>query len=360
VSLFRRILPVSLFALSMFSLFSQVGSSPDSPAGISKTKATLSAAAASERLRAKLSYDPVTGYGFLERGGIRAIFSVDQPYFLLDWKSVNAMEAPRAVEGVLSFTEDAIASIEKAFDGAESRALANLSVAAILIDPGHGGKDPGAIGEHAISGKRLRIIEKDIALDISKILYTSLARRFPEKRILITREGDSYPTLEERVEMANAVDLAPNEAIIYISLHANSSFNKSARGFEVWYLNPEYRRTVLEAKGGSGQDIAPILNAMLEEEYTTESILLARDITASLQASIGQSTPNRGIRADEWFVVRNARMPSILVEAGFVTNADEAKLLSQPDYLQRLAEGLYNGVVQFIGYFESMRGAVPQ
>ena len=348
-ALSRRLFLVPLLALSMALLHGQV----EGPKAIS-------AATAAERLRAKVSYDPVTGFGYFERGGIRACFGADLPYFLLDWKNLNPMDAPQAIGGPLSFSESAISSIEMAFDQAESRAMASLSVAAVLIDPGHGGKDPGAIGEHTIAGKRLRIVEKDIALDISKRLYSALAKRYPDKRMIISREGDSYPTLEERVEMANAVELAPNEAIIYISIHANSSFNKSARGFEVWYLNPEYRRTVLEDKTGSGQDITPILNAMLEEEYTTESILLARDITASLQAAVGQSTPNRGIRADEWFVVRNARMPSILVEAGFVTNADEAKLLSQPDYLQRLADGLYNGVVNFIGYFESMRGGIPQ
>ena len=159
--------------------------------------------------------------------------------------------------------------------------------------------------------------------------------------------------------MANSVEMAPNEAIIYVSIHANSSFNKNAKGFEVWYLNPEYRRTLVDSgkPGGPDQEIAPILNAMLEEEFTTESIILARDIMSGLQSGIGSDSPNRGIRADEWFVVRNARMPSVLIEAGFVTNPEEGRLLTRDDYLLRVADGVYNGLVDFVSYFESMRGS---
>jgi N-acetylmuramoyl-L-alanine amidase len=249
--------------------------------------------------------------------------------------------------------------VEKSFAEAEAASRSHFSVAAILIDPGHGGKDPGAIGEQSVAGKKLRVVEKEVTLDISRKLYAQLKAKYPDKRILITREGDSYPTLEDRVDMANSVELASNEAIIYVSVHANSSFNKNAKGFEVWYLNPEYRRTLVDSKkpGGPKQEIAPILNAMLEEEFTTESIILARNIMAGLQSEIGSESPNRGIRADEWFVVRNARMPSVLIEAGFVTNPDEGRLLASDDYLARVADGVYNGLVDFVGYFETMRGA---
>jgi N-acetylmuramoyl-L-alanine amidase len=96
---------------------------------------------------------------------------------------------------------------------------------------------------------------------------------------------------------------------------------------------------------------------MLEEEFTTESIILARNIMGGLQSAIGPDSQNRGIRADEWFVVRNARMPSVLIEAGFLTNPEEGRLLAREDYLARVASGVYNGIVDFVGYFESMRGA---
>ena len=311
------------------------------------------------RLKARLSFDPLTGYGLLEKPGSRLVFALGLPWVIYNWKKTLPLDPPAEGESGLAFSPEASASVEKLFAEADAAAKSHFSIAAILIDPGHGGKDPGAIGEHLVGGKKLRVIEKDVTLDISRKLFSSLKARYPDKRILITREGDSYPSLEDRVDMANSVDLASNDAIIYVSIHANSSFNKNAKGFEVWYLNPEYRRTLVDAKkpGGPGQEIAPILNAMLEEEFTTESIILARDIMGGLQSVIGADSPNRGIRADEWFVVRNARMPSVLIEAGFVTSPYEGRLLSRDDYLLRVADGVYNGLVDFVGYFESMRGA---
>ena len=322
----------------------------------------LGALEAARRLKATLSYDPVTGRGVFERPEIRASFAIGLPWIVLDQDRTIAVAAPRAGDGGPLFPAATVALLQKSFTDAQLAKPPHFSVAAILIDPGHGGKDPGAIGEHVVGGKHLRVVEKDLALGIGLRLYAALKARYPDRRILITRNGDSYPTLEERVALANSVELSDSEAIIYVSIHANASFNKNARGFEVWYLNPEYRRTLVDSSppGSPSQEITPILNAMLEEEFTTESIILAKDISSGLQTQVGSLSPNRGIRAEEWFVVRNARMPSVLVETGFVTSPDEAALLSRDDYLRHIADGIYNGVVDFVGYFESMKGAPPQ
>lgn len=321
--------------------------------------ADTAAQALASRLGAKLYYDPLTGYGLIEKTGARLSFALGLPWAIFDWSKTIPIDPPRMGGSGLSFSAPAASAVEKAFFEADSAARAHFSVAAILIDPGHGGKDPGAIGEHAIAGKKVRVVEKEVTLDICRKLFDALKAKYPDKRILITREGDSYPTLDDRVDMANSVELASNEAIIYVSIHANASFNENAKGFEVWYLNPEYRRTLVDAKKAEGpdKDILQIKNVMLEEEFTTESIILARDITTGLQAKIGAQSQNRGIRAQEWFVVRNARMPSVLIEAGFVTNPEEGRLLASDDYLARVADGVYNGLVDFVGYFESMRGA---
>jgi len=336
--------------------------SPTADGGLASPDLTSSDLAARDlaaRLKASLSYDPLTGYGIIEKSGARLSFALGIPWVIFNWSKSIPVDPPAEGEGGISFSGSAASRIEKAFAEADALARSHFSIAAILIDPGHGGKDPGAIGEQSVAGKKLRIVEKEVTLAISLKLYAALKAKYPDKQILITREGDSYPTLEDRVDMANSVDLASNEAIVYVSIHANSSFNKNAKGFEVWYLNPEYRRTLVDSKkpGGPKQEIAPILNAMLEEEFTTESIILARSILTGLQSEIGSDSQNRGVRADEWFVVRNARMPSVLIEAGFVTNPEEGKLLARDDYLARVADGVYNGIVDFVGYFESMRGA---
>jgi len=178
--------------------------------------------------------------------------------------------------------------------------------------------------------------------------------RYPDRTILLTRTDDSYPSLEQRVDIANTIKLGETEAIIYVSIHANASFNKNTRGFEVWYLNPDYRRTVVDEQTAKekGQDIAPIINTMLEEEFTTESIILAQKVYQRMGKMIGGESPGRGIKAEEWFVVRNAKMPSILIEVGFVTNRNEALLLTQAGYLRRIADAIYNGVCDFIEHFE--------
>lgn len=357
-----RIRGLLSFGLGMLLFLAGTFGYGESESAVEGNSAALGLAAAAERLGARLYWDPLTQSGSFERGGDRISFMIGSSLALWNYKEIFSIEPPRDADSGPSLSGSSLALFSSRFDRAQAERRSHFSIAAILIDPGHGGKDSGAVGEHLVDGKRLRVVEKDLALEVSKQVYDDLKKRFPDRKILISRSGNTYPTLEQRVEMANEVELQDNEAIIYVSVHANASFNKSARGFEVWYLNPDYRRTLLDGDKakGLGEDIAPILNTMLEEEFTTESIILARSILEGLQKRVGAESPNRGVRAEEWFVVRNARMPSVLVELGFVTNPDEARLLSKDEYLRRLSDGIYNGLVDFISYFETMKGpSVP-
>jgi len=231
-------------------------------------------------------------------------------------------------------------------------------VAYILIDPGHGGRDPGAIGKHQVGGKLHLIKEKDVVLDVSKRLYNYLKVRYPEKKIFLIRDNDSFLELEERTRLANSVSLAKNEAIIFISMHANASFKKDSKGFEVWYLPPDYKRELIGAREveSNNREILPILNTMLEVEFSAESVMLAEQILEELETKVGEVTINRGLKAETWFVVRNSKMPSVLIELGFITNPEEGLLLENEEYLQKLAEGIYNGVSNFIARFENTKG----
>jgi N-acetylmuramoyl-L-alanine amidase len=94
------------------------------------------------------------------------------------------------------------------------------------------------------------------------------------------------------------------------------------------------------------------MNSMQEEEFTRESVLLARMIMAELQSAVGGETENRGLKEGEWLVVRQAKMPSILIEVGFVSNQEEALKLTSVPYLQKLSGAIYNGVSNFIDNFE--------
>jgi len=313
------------------------------------------------RLSAKLSWDPLlqTGMILTEQHHISfALFAGEQKTpFIIDNRYVLYLPGPRYAGGKLLFPSETIESLDKVISSLKTEEQSQYRIEAIVIDPGHGGKDSGAVAEHTINKKKTIIQEKNITLSVGKQVFELLKARFPEKRILMTRTGDTYPSLEDRVSIANAIPLAEHEAILFISIHANASFNKTARGYEVWYLSPEYRRTLVDSnKFQDSTEVLPIINAMLEEEFTTESILLAKSILGHLDVSLGDKIPSRGLKAEEWFVVRNAKMPSVLVELGFVTNMQDAILMTDSAYLQKFSDALYKGIADFVTNFEKTGG----
>jgi N-acetylmuramoyl-L-alanine amidase len=173
-----------------------------------------------------------------------------------------------------------------------------------------------------------------------------LIKTYPDKRILLTRESDITCTLEERPAIANAVPVRKNEAIIYISIHANAHRDKNAKGFEVWYLKQEYRRNLLnDSDFPDSPELRKIMNLLTEEAFLNESIRIAESILDSLKAAMGKSMPSRGLKEEEWFVVRRSRMPAVLVELGFVSNIDDAILMTTDTGLYKLTEAVYNGIV---------------
>jgi len=317
--------------------------------------------------KAEFRWDPFFSSGVIIAGNHQASFSSGEAgetgIVLLDYKEVLNLPLPYLDEGNILFPDAFIYQVKTTFNRYAEEDRSRFKIAAIIIDPGHGGKDTGATATHNVRGKTIRSVEKDITLRTALQLHSSLVSAYPDKNVLLTRAEDSYPTLEERVALANSVPLTGNEAAIYISVHANASFNKDARGYEVWYLSPGYRREVIDkAKYADTmldeykQEVLPILNSMLEEELTTESILMARSILKRMDEAAGKQLPSRGLKAEEWFVVRNARMPSVLVELGFVTNETDALLMSDDTYLKNLSDALYKGISDFISFFERSGG----
>jgi len=312
-------------------------------------------------LKADLRWDPLSLTGTLAIGRHQVVFRAydeqTSSLAVIDGREVLREPGPYLSAGGLLFPPAFISALGAALQNMPGAAGGDFRIAAVIVDPGHGGKDSGAVGTHVIDGKKITLKEKDITLQVALDLHARLVAAYPDKRVLLTRKADTFPRLEDRVEVANSVPLNEKEAIVFISIHANASFNKSARGYEVWYLSPEYRRTVIDRKDYSeSEEVFPILNAMMEEEYTTESIMMARAIMTRFDQAIGARSPSRGIKAEEWFVVRNARMPSVLVELGFITNPEDARLLADQEYLRNLSEALYKGTVDFVATFERSGG----
>ena len=116
----------------------------------------------------------------------------------------------------------------------------------------------------------------------------------PGKSVVLTRTDDTFIELEARAAKANALQEQLGDAVLYVSIHANASARSKANGFEVWYLPPTYRRTVIGADAAQRDpELLPILNSMLEEEISVESVVLAREILQGIDAKVGTVSPNR-------------------------------------------------------------------
>ncbi len=304
---------------------------------------------------AVLYWDTMTNSGLIQKNGHSAGFQLNDQLMIIDYSQLTICEAPYKKDGVVYVSASFTERLAELWDSPATQG-SFFRVGAILIDAGHGGKDPGAVKEQTIKGKKVKVQEKDITLSAAKELYAKLRQRYPDKNILLTRSDDRYLSLEERVEIANSVKLKENEAILFVSVHVNSNFKPDANGYEVWYLSPGYRRTVLSEEQKKDAELFPILNSMMEEEYTTESILIAKYILEGMKNALGPNFTSRGIRQEEWFVVRNANMPSVLIELGFLTNQREAEAMVTPEYLNKYVTGIYNGLTSFVTHFEESRG----
>ena len=307
-----------------------------------------------KKLGMTIYWDSLSESGMIEKNGHQLSFRNGEGIVLLDSLRMMITDAPELKGNQLYVSKKFLDDSEEFFN---QKSELPFKVGAILIDAGHGGKDPGALKTYKINGKNVTIQEKDITLKVSKMLAERLKSAYPGKQIILTRNSDKFLTLGERTDIANNVKVGENEAVLFISVHVNSSLNKNSSGYEVWYLSPGYRRNVLDKSAVDGdENLYQALNSMLEEEYTTESIMIAKFIMDGLQGQIGKESTARGIKAEEWFVVRNSNMPSVLIELGFVSNEKEALLLNDERYLKKATLGIYNGIAAFITHFERSQG----
>lgn len=306
------------------------------------------------RTGARLEYDPFLGIGSLRRGQTTIDFAVGSDIILQNYSSEQAVDPPVRLDGQVFFAETDADRIQAALLP-QIRDSERPVIGAIFIDPGHGGRDPGTIGRHEIDGEPLVLMEKDIVLDISLQIRDLLEQSLPDIPVYLSRDTDVYLTLDDRTRMANEVELGDNQYIIYVSIHANASLNSRARGFEAWYLPPEQRRVLIDPDelDEDRRSIHAILNSMREEEVSVHSAMLGNELLSAMEGVIGGQSPNRGLKQENWAVVRNALMPSVLFELGFVTNEHEAQLLANDAYLRNLSIGLYNGLRSFIEVFEN-------
>lgn len=302
-------------------------------------------------------WDTFLQAGFLEKDGEHLHFAVESDVITDNRGRVYFVEPPEEKNGALMVSRSFIDVVEETFWRSKDTLF---KVGAIVIDAGHGGKDPGTMSAYTVGNKRIPVVEKEIALSVAKLLEERLKANYPEKKIVMTRKKDVYLSLSERTEIANSVRVKKGEAVICISIHANAvddNEDRSAYGYECWYLPPTYRRTVINKEQVGGDEaIFPIMNSIVEEEYLTESILLSKDLIEAMGEKLSSLSRSRGLRENALFVIRNSNMPSVLFELGFVTNREEGLRLVDKDYQKKLAEGLFNGIKKFVTRYERSRG----
>ena len=222
----------------------------------------------------------------------------------------------------------------------------NWKITTVIIDPGHGGKDPGAIGYRNIK-------EKNIVLDISKELGNFLKKEMPELNIIYTREDDTFLGLKNRTDLANK-----NQGHMFLSVHANASTAKTARGFEIFVLQPNSVDDAIDVAVRENASIIfednpeqyeqnQMFASISEKAYLQESEKLAVSINTAVKKELPR-TRMRGVKQAGFYVLVGAAMPKVLIEAGFLTNKSEAQLLNKSSYRTQMAYGIFKGVQSYI------------
>jgi len=214
----------------------------------------------------------------------------------------------------------------------------------VVLDPGHGGKDPGAIGVGGMT-------EKDIVLAVAKKLARKLAKEMGVE-VVLTRKDDSFVPLEDRTAIANA-----ENADLFISLHTNASPKPDARGVETYYLdntNDEGSIRLAARENGTSRknisDLQFILSDMTQNMKLEDSISLAHRLQGSLVNGLSgklDEVRDLGVKKALFYVLVGARMPSVLVELFFITNKAEAGAMRHEKYQEALAEALFDGIQKY-------------
>jgi len=215
----------------------------------------------------------------------------------------------------------------------------------IIIDPGHGGKDPGAVGYRGT-------LEKDIALDVAKRLEKKISKNMKVKTVL-TRDEDIFLKLGERTRIANE-----NNGSLFISIHANAATDRRASGFETFLIGPNKNEaavrvaarenSVLELEGVAGKKLT---NEDLIQATIAQSAFASKSekFAALVQEEIGKRVQgkNRGVKQAGFYVLMGASMPNVLVELGFISNLAEEKKLRSSQYREVLATAIFRALEKY-------------
>ena len=266
---------------------------------------------------------------------------------------------PPTAEGATagrSTTEGAAAAATSLHGGLSIARQLGLGVSRIVIDPGHGGHDPGAHGKGVTEAE----VVLDVALRLEKLLQEA-----PDIEVILTRRTDEFIPLPERTAIANR-----EAADLFLSIHANASESALARGVETYFLNFANNLTAAavaareNATSGQAMGALPdFVRAIALNNKVDESRDFATHVQRAMVARLkttNQSVRDLGVKQAPFVVLIGAGMPSVLAEISFVTNAQEARLLKGTVYRQRIAESLFNAIRKYQGALKNSKAVALQ
>lgn len=225
-----------------------------------------------------------------------------------------------------------------------------IGIQTIVIDPGHGGKDPGAIG-------RAGLTEKDVVLDIGLRLRSLIEQRL-NKKVIMTRADDTFIPLDDRTLIANS-----KNADLFVSIHVNSHPQRTTRGVEIYHLGPSSDRRAMAVAARENnvsiksldnleRTVKQILFDLGREYNMDQSQTLAYFTRQSFQTTLENrydyDVVDHGVKRAPFYVLLNSNMPSILAEVSFISNPTEEQLLRQGPYRQAIAESLFQGIRTYL------------
>lgn len=293
-------------------------------------------------------WDQVSQVVTLRFRGIEAKVLVGSDLVLIGEDRITLSAPTRTVQSAvivpLDFSDKVVKRIRRR--AGKKKGYVIPKVRSIIIDAGHGGKDPGAIG-------RAGLQEKDVVLDICRQLRKILQKH--GLKVQLTRDSDKFISLEKRTEIASR-----SKADLFVSVHANASPIRSVHGLET-YSSKDLGfvdRIATQRKRNEGlmfnnlsikrnsSVVGRIVSDMLYEHKQAESKLLAKRIGAKTAKLI--KAKNRGAKKERFFVLRNTLIPAILVEVGFLSNLKEEKLLKTKTYRRKISESLARSLLDYI------------
>jgi N-acetylmuramoyl-L-alanine amidase len=279
-------------------------------------------------------YKPTIGRVVLDTQSISdyKIFSLDKPFrIVIDVKGGSAAVEPRGKTICIPNAPTLAQQL-------------GLGIKRIILDPGHGGKDPGAIG---VGG----LLEKDVVLKVAKKVARKL-RRDLGCEVILTRTRDVFIPLEERTAIANT-----KEGDLFVSIHANAAHSSKARGIEIYYLDLTNNKRDMQLAASENatsarniSDLQKILSSLMKNCKKEESARLAKIVNKNLLLEMNKrygGIKSHGVKKAPFIVLIGAQMPSILAEIAFVSNPTDAKRLRDDKYLDALADSLSVGIIKY-------------